>query len=82
METVLLPDSTLKRGRKWGISLGARLVTHKELATAEELMQKALATPLEVVEEKTEEEAREDRKSNLNENNLATLLCFFFLCNQ
>ena len=54
LDTVVLPDGTFtfgKRSLKWGIPSGTRLVTHKELAAAGELMQKALETPIEVEEE-------------------------------
>ena len=54
LETVILPDGTFtfgKRNLKWGIPSAAHLVTHKELITAEELLKKALETPLEASEE-------------------------------
>ena len=54
LQTVVLPNGTFtfaKRDLTWGIPSGTRLVTHKELAAASELMQKALETPIEEMEE-------------------------------
>ena len=59
LEMVVLPDGTFtlgRRGLKWGIPSSTRLVTHKELATAEKLMQQALETPIEKEEKEAEEE--------------------------
>ena len=65
LETVVLPDGTFtfgKRNLKWGIPSGARLVTHKELAIAEKLMQEALNTP--IVEETEEIAAHEEAEES------------------
>jgi hypothetical protein len=54
LETVVLPDGTFifgYRSLRWGIPAQTHLVTHKELAAAEELMQKALETPDDAPEE-------------------------------
>ena len=62
LETVVLPDGThtfATRNLKWGVPSSARLLTHKELSAAEELLQKALQTPIEEADESSPEDAVE-----------------------
>ena len=68
--SVVLPDGTFtfaKRSLGWGIPSATRLVTHKELAAAEELMQKALETPIEVAEEEKEEKEEKEESAPTEE---------------